>query len=440
MTNKPKVPTIIGVVFLTLGVAIGVFLIQSQQSFRLGASPGSTPKNVRITNISDSSFTVSWITDKKTVGYLKWDTDTNKLDNTSAQKDSVLSNTHSITLNGLEPSSEYFFNIFSDDTQYNNNNLSWNANTGPTMGSTKSINISGNVLTASGSPANDSLVYISLANAVPVSTTTSSEGNWFVNISNARTSDLASFVDIDSENTLLEISVQALSGSATAQIYPRAANPVPPIILGQTHDFRDAVSSDDLTSPDASLDLPADEDSNESGFDLTDDNEKKGTNIVTLENVDSNEVIFTTTPEFFGEGPVGAKLSITIESDPVTETVTVNSLGNWKWSPPEGLEEGEHNVTIAWTDENGFLRKLTKKFIVQAAEGPSFESTPSATPSVAQTPTPTLGPSITPTSTPTPIPTDAPIPESGTPTPTLLLAFMGIASLATSLFFWQKTK
>jgi len=91
---------------------------------------------------------------------------------------------------------------------------------------------------------------------------------------------------------------------------------------------------------------------------------------VTLESLDEDEIITSTEPEFFGEGPPGTTITITIESDPITDQTTISSLGGWNWSPPEGLSEGAHKITITWRDASGILRTLTRTFIVQASEGP----------------------------------------------------------------------
>jgi uncharacterized protein YneF (UPF0154 family) len=54
MNNRKKIPTIIGVLVLVFGLAGGVVLVNKDTIFKLGASPESTPKDVRISNVTDS--------------------------------------------------------------------------------------------------------------------------------------------------------------------------------------------------------------------------------------------------------------------------------------------------------------------------------------------------------------------------------------------------
>ena len=428
---KTKIPTFFGILVLTVGIAMGVLLVQSRQIFKLGASPASAPKNVRVTNIDSSSFTVSWITDKETVGFVTWGKTKDSINTITSQDFNDSTNTHLVNINGLDAISTYYFKINSDGTKYDNNGLPWEVTTGPNIGtSPNDTKLSGSVIDPLGKPSPNTLIYVSPAGSNTLSTITSKNGNWFIQLSPARTPDFSSFANIDENSTLVEISALAGDGNiSTAQIYPVSANPVPPMILGQAHDYRSANLETTTDSPKANLNLPTSTDSPKF--------EVKGTSTqvvqdVTVDSIKDGEVVFTTKPEIFGDGPVGTALTITVHSDPITDSVTVNSSGSWAWSPPVNLEEGEHNLTVSWVDKNGILRKITQSFIVQAAEGPSFESTPPATTKPTATPTPI--PTLTPT------PTSVPQPISGVGTPTVIMAMLGISSLFLSayFFFWEK--
>jgi hypothetical protein len=285
-------------------------------------------------------------------------------------------------------------------------------------------------LTASGEPAENVIVYLTPAGAGPLSVFTSENGSWLLNIALARNQSHSSYASINNQNTLLEISVQAGErGVSSTQVYPQSAKPVPPMTLGQVHDFKNLPPSDTGEIPEAILDLPEDDATESSRFDVEEGGETVQQDTVTLESIDEGEVVTTTEPEFFGEGPAGTTITITVNSNhEITEDVTILSTGNWSWSPPSGLEEGSHTITITWRDVSGVLRTLTITFIVQAAEGPAFESTPSA--STTPTPTPTPSPASTPT--PTATGTPQPLPDSGSLTPTYLLSIMGLGLLLLS--------
>jgi len=451
--NKPgyrkKVPSLLGVLVLIFGVAAGVALIGRQQLFRLGASGDVEPRDVRISNITDSSFTVSWITEKDAVGLISWGT-TTALGQLARQPDGTPKKIHSITLRGLTPSTNYFFVVNSGGVEFDNDSVPWSIQTAPTtaaIGTT--LLASGTILNQNGQPAPNVLVYINGGAISQLSAITSINGTWTIPLSSARTKALTSLASIDPESSILDVFVQGGAlGVATAQVLASNVDPIPNITLGQTYDFRNSTENG-LELPEASVNLPEGDTSEEptgpGGFDVSGEAPEDGAS-VTLESIEEpGEVIFVSNPEFFGQGPEGATLTITVESDPITGTAMVNSSGEWRWSPPEDLPEGTHKITIKWLDAGGVLRSLTRTFVVQAAEGDlGFESTPSGStstptptsspsPTPSPTPTPTLKPTVTPTTSPIPTPTRISIPstESGIPTagsltPTLILATIGL--------------
>lgn len=424
---RTKIPSIIGLVILVFGMAAGVFLVSRDQVFRLGATGDVGPQDLRISNVGDNSFTVSWITDRETIGYVNWG-QTASLGNTESTDLQNRKRVHSVTISGLSPTTTYYFTINSAGKDFDNNAIPWTVTTGPQLQSpVGSMLISGTVVTDKGTPAQNVLVYVNSGGMAQLSTLTSENGSWTIPLSSARDRSLASYANIDPSRTVLDIFVQGgATGVSTAQIHPEQANPAPNIILGESHDFR-SESSTDAALPEARIDLPEGEpedDTDFEGFDLSSETPENTDEVVTLESIkEEGEVVFTESPEFFGEGPAGATVTITVESDPVTDTVTVGNNGLWRWSPPSNLPDGVHRVTISWRDAQGFLRTLTRSFVVQASEGePSFQATPSG--STASTPTPSPTPVPTPTPTPkpisTPTPTAIPTPRptvSASPTP-----------------------
>lgn len=72
MIKKSKIPTILAIVILLAGTFAGVFYLNFRQVFKIGASTSAQPKDVRISNISDNSATISWTTDSQTSDFLSW--------------------------------------------------------------------------------------------------------------------------------------------------------------------------------------------------------------------------------------------------------------------------------------------------------------------------------------------------------------------------------
>ena len=426
-------------IILIAGTFFGVFLLNSKQFFRLGASSDTQPKDVRVSNIDEGGFTISWTTDKAVASFLVWGESASSTD--KVQKEDIQDSkffTHSITLSGLKPATTYYYKINSDSVTFDNNGVPWQAGTGPAIGvNNNSQIVSGTVTNASGSPAQKALVYADIGGYL-LSTTTSGAGNFVIQLGATRTQDLGSYLDINPGQTLIQISVQAPPDRpASAQIYPQSANPMPPLILGKVSDFRSLPANASGGNPNAQLNLPANA-SSESKFNVPSNLQTPAPTTVILDNLTEGETVSTTKPQFMGKGPIGTALTIEIHSqDPITQNVQVGSTGNWSFTPSSDLTPGSHTITVLWKDATGITRSLSRTFVVQAAEIPAFTASQSGS---TASPTPPATPPVSPTPTSTLSATLAPVPVTGSLTPTILLSIMGIAVIAFSFFVWKMSE
>ena len=140
-TNKIKIPTLIGIIVLVIGVTTGVLLISSKQIFRLGAQGANPPKNVRVSNITGDSFTTTWTTQKESVSSLYWGSD--KISITKLEIDEIAGAgfTHSVTVRGLTPQKNYYFIINSGGDEYDNNDIPWQVTTGAQLAQPETPNL-----------------------------------------------------------------------------------------------------------------------------------------------------------------------------------------------------------------------------------------------------------------------------------------------------------
>lgn len=446
MKTVSKIPTVFGVLLLLLGVGAGVFLINKEQIFKLGASPQISPKNVRITSIGSDSFNVSWVTDSNTKAFIKWGETANlgkTLDDTNQS-----TSTHLVTLSGLEAGRNYYFKINSNGSDFDNDGAPWNTQT-LSQAVEDTERVSGSILNTDTSPASNVLIYIDTKDFGTFSTITSANGNWTLNIpSNANTKS-AMLLSIYGDS--------GTNGITTAQVYLENANPVQPLTLGQTYDLRNSSKQQGDGNLNAIISLPTQaSQSAQSRFDQT--VKTTTTNkTVTIKNISEGETVFTNRPQITGEGPKNTTVTITLHSsEAITGTVVVPQSGVWNWTPPSGLSEGEHTITLSWKDSSGILRTLTKTFVVEVnAAEPSFVSTPSgATPVATKTPSPTptatASVSATPMVTPTPKITIKPtatatpatssgLPNAGSSTFTLSLFIFGGLLILGGLFISKKS-
>lgn len=436
---------------LVFGVAGGVVLVNREALFNLGAAGEGTPKDVRVTNITDTAFTVTWMTDKPVAGFVKWGDTSNLGQTTQADVGSKAVRAHTVTIKGLTKNKPYYFSVNSGGQDYKNNGLAWNTSTAASA-PTGAAKISGVVLQTTGAPAEEAIIYVDAPGMTQQSSVSSTQGNWIMSIP----------LKTDPKETLLDIYVQAgVQGIATAQVYLSGANPVTPITLGKTYDLRSVSSGGVGGVPDSLVTLPTDSTkAGSSRFELSAKTVKPSTTVV-IKSTREGERVTTRKPSFFGNGPANTTLTIKLNSTvEITQTVKTKADGSWTFNTPQNLEDGTHTLTISWRNAQGVLQTITRTFVVTvSAAEPAFESTPSgSTPTPAPTVAPTLAPTATPiaslipTATPTLAPTIAPsltprptatseaLPNAGSPLATVMMLSFGASLVLGGLFVSIKAR
>lgn len=451
-------PTLIGVLVAAVGLVAGVVLLRNPLTNLVGASPEETPKQAKITNISDQEFVVTWITDKAVAGFIQYgenDPDLVVSDDRDQNSGSVGSYfTHFVTVKNLKASTNYKFRIGSGKTLYDQQGKLYEVSTGPTLNDPPVADVAyGQVTTGSGDPAGGSIIYAHLPGMVPQAALVKSSGSWVIPLATSRTTDLTSFAPYDKDTDKLELFAQG-GPMGSAQLIVTTANdkPVANIVLGGTGE---AVTTANIT-PAPTIDPNIA--SKFSGSVLAPATEATGAAALTILTPKYAEAVNTSQPEIIGKAPANSTVSIEIHSDQVvTGSVIADKSGNWSYTVPAGLSPGEHTITIS-TIVNGVVKKVTRSFVVQAAgesNTPAFSATASgtlATPTPTKKPvvttTPTIVPSITLTVTPTRVITPTPtkmvqisypstesgVPQSGNLTPTFILAILGIGLIGAGLF------
>jgi hypothetical protein len=446
------IPTILGILLTIAGLVAGVWLLREPLRTLVGASAEETPQEVRITNVSDTSFVVSWITSKSTSGFIQYDetgrepqlTVSDDRDQQQGQIGSYF--THYVTVRGLKAATNYAFRIGSGRNLYDQQEQLYAVTTGPTLANPPTADVAyGQVDTQSGEPAEGALVYVSLPGVVPQATLVRSSGSWVVPLSTARTSDLTSYAAYDRQSSQLSILVQgATLGTSTVQVTTDQDSPVATIVLGEESlDTANLITNTNL--PNAIVPTPTpnvvDAQSKFSTQGLGSSTPATTTGELVLLTPASGEKVNTSTPIITGTAPKNAKVTIEINSEnKIVTEVRADANGEFEYTVPEGLEPGTHTVTIS-TLVNGVLKKITKSFVVEAA-GESVAPVKTATPSgqILTTPTPTPKATIKPTATPrVTIPsTESGVPASGELTPTLLLLILGTALVFAGAFSYRK--
>lgn len=443
------IPTLLGILVSVIGLGAGVWFLRNPIKSAVFASVEETPSQIRVTNITDTSFAISWLTQKSTSGYLQYSQNSNLdlvVSDDRDQEGGTVANyfTHFITVRGLKPATTYNFRLGSGARQYDQDGKPYQVTTGQILGSPPQADVAyGQALTPNGEPADGSIVYLSLPGVVPQAALVKSSGSWVIPISTSRSSDLTSFAAYDPINAQVQLEVTSGSmGQSSVTTTTAQVHPVPDITLGQTYNY--------LASTTASP-IPTDAAASASGSSrfsaATLQPATESPVVLTLLSPKMNEQLNSDQPQIIGRGPANSDITITIHSDEaITATAKTNALGEFSYTVPSDLSPGVHTITIS-TLVNGVLKQVQRSFTVLAAEDsqvPAFTATPSATltpsPSPSPSPTPTLSPSPTPAVSPrVSLPsTESGVPTSGNLTPTLVLLILGAGLILSGLVVYRK--
>jgi len=454
MLKEKRIPTILGLLLLVGGVITGVFLTNRQTGFVSKASSSCQPKNPQITNITNNSASISFVTESSCLSSISINNQI--IENGTVISTDQKSKIHYFDVNNLTATTNYVFSFIIDGKTYYDEILYQFKTADNPSGPIPSSNLAwGRVFfipdlkaaTQELKAANKVIVFLNIPGSTPLSAVVTSSGNWNVSLANSfNETKTGRFTT--TENNTEEIIVIDQNNQAT-QITGNTSNnnPVPDIILGQNQ-FSAATIIYDTETDTGSLSS------------ITPASESKNLDIL---NPKESESISTQKPDFFGTSPGNSTIKIEIHSATVYKgEVISNSDGSWNWSPSSNLEPGEHTIT-ATTIVDGVEKIITRNFTVLATDsGLSYTASSSAITSTPTfTPTPTTAVSL-PISTPT-IPISTPtlsisttlaistptittstpstssgIPKTGGLFPTILLLLISSSFVAFSFFSFKK--
>jgi hypothetical protein len=425
-----KIPNLFAIMLLVVGIFGISFLSSRGIIFEGRANAGAQPKNVRTSNITDTSVTVSYITDSAVTGSISYGTSQElgsvMLDDRDKQTGIPSNHTiHYITITGLTANTQYSFAILSDGAEFRDIESLYVITTAQTADAIRTGTfppMQGKITRNDGGSPAESVVYITGENMQTLSALGLPDGRYTLPIDSARTKSLDAFATLQATD-VLELLALTSTEQATAKLTPLQDGNVPMMSLANTYDFTSG-STEPIAQASESAELifptfPA--------IEIED-------TTISITAPEANAGLTDDRPTFRGNALPNEEIEITVESDPITETITADRSGRWQFRPSSELEPGEHTVTIKTKNEAGILTTIKQSFTVYA-EGSSFTDisvtptqavspTPTATltppPTSTQTPTPTVE-ATTPTATPTDTQVGIPTPTAtGTPTPTFI--------------------
>lgn len=439
-----QIPTLVGLIVLVVGMGFGItYLAIGPGVLAPRATPQTTPKSIKLTNVTDTSFTVSFLTDESTAGFIKYGMAADKLSSQASDDRDQLSGSvskytlHHITLRGLQAGTTYYYSLGTgSNASFDNNGQPFTVTTAKRGGTPSAAKTAyGTVNTASGTPAEGSIVYISIAGVGGQSSLVKNSGTWAIPLSNARTADGASYADI-TDATQMTVMVQGPSAGQTAELTVTVADsqPVTTIALGENGTAAKtmaATSPSPLASASPSPSAPA-------GIELSETSvggsststssamnalnnllgsgaasgsavgsssaQASGSAVVVDLTETTTQTVLTSQPTIVGEAAPNVKVKIRVHSENEYEfDIVADGSGGFTLDLAKlqaQLEPGEHTVEYEYIDpatgrtvtktETFFVASPTGSQIALASTSPTPK--PSSSPKAASSSSTTSGP------------------------------------------------
>lgn len=449
-----RIPTLLGIFLLAIGIATVTWLINSGTFFETRATPTYTPQQIRISNLSDTSFTVSYTTAEPVLGTLRVGTtpegDGVALDDRDQQSGTPQAySVHHITVKNLEPQTTYYFSILSADTVFLDGDTAFNVETlSPvTTQPSQQQPIVGKIALSDGSTNENVLIYLVSDDTQVLSVLPKQDGSFILPLNAVRTKNNVTYATFTPQ-TIIKLFATSGATASNVTVLTSQINPVPQITLGNNFDFTlneaPLNASPSATSPTDTESFPS--------FSATEVNEDEPR----IETPIEDEAFSDQQPSFGGTALPGEDVEILIQSNhEIQTTIQANNDGTWSYRPDTKLEPGEHTITVKTRTSEGIIKTIQRQFTV-FAEGSQFiepsvsPQAPTPTISIAAdptiTPTPTIEPTATPTATPTlafsPAPSTTIVPPPGDPGSSALqiLGIMASITIGGGIFIFFMTK
>jgi purple acid phosphatase-like protein len=418
---QKKIPTVLGLIILIGALVAGLlFFGDGTGVFAPRATPETTPATIRLTNVKENSFTVTFYTNEATAGFIKYGKEQGKLNSQSSDDRDQLSGTvgeyqlHHITIRGLEPDTEYFYVLGTGSrAELDNEGLPFSIKTAgkPISSAPNALTIYGSVANQSGTPAEGGIVYVSAADTGEMSSLIKSSGSWAIPLSQARTQDGNDYANLSVEDNI-SLLIQGLSLEDRLQLQTTVAEAQPvselifgteainqteietvgvdeePETLSESSEIGAVESSDSADVSVQETDPLADEETEEESSSISGQlqdllaeaeplpQESSASTELLIGELkettgDAAVIVYTTqAPIIKGKVEPNVEVKIEVHSDSqYEETVTADENGEFELdlaALQATLEPGEHTVTYSYVDpDTGEEVIKTETFIVE---------------------------------------------------------------------------
>ena len=423
MKHEKTIPTLIGITILSISLVLGLIATNGNPlSFLSKASGDCTPNNLKTTNINHYSLVISLTTPSNCLVNLNF--------NKQAISDNVKTSStiHYFEISNLSENTEYSYDVISAGKTYKNNAYKAKTAKKPSAITPISRLAWGKVYYSNQQAAVNSLVYLTIPNAAPISSLVTENGYWYISLATSFNKNLDNwFQPVDNVVESIEVLAPNLTRTTVAGNTSRN-NPVPDIIIGQNQS----------TPPPTSKPL---------NNDLANVTQVPAQKTFSITSPKESETINTRRPDVFGNASANSIIILNIGQ--IKDSVQTAADGIWHWYPQTDLSVGLNQLKASLNSET-----LTRNFII-SSDASSLAYTASSSAQIVSptiTPIPTTGltatktPSIVPTTKPSTIPTiraAKPSTSSGVPTtgialPTIICLMIAFGLIGSSVILTKK--
>ncbi|HRT39880.1 MAG TPA: hypothetical protein P5299_00760 [Candidatus Woesebacteria bacterium] len=405
MKKEKTIPTLVGLAILAVSLIVGLLLTNDTRIFSSRASSDCSPKDLKITNISHYSATVSLTTNTECSVNLSL--------NGRIMADTLIQpdKTHYFELTNLNPNTDYTFDVISGGKSYKSDNYKIKTAVKPQSTTPTSRLAWGKVFYQDLRPAANSIVYLSIPSAAPLSGLVTNNGYWYISLATSFNKNLTDwFKLVDGVDETIEVLAPDLSRTIVSGNTSKN-NPVPDIIIGQNVGL--GGSFEQVTQ------VPL----------------QKSLSVISPKEA---EIITVRRPDIFGNAASHAIVVVNLGD--IKDSVQAGSDGSWHWYPQVDLPPGSNQLKVVAGEET-----VVRNFIISVDSGslaftasesarlisPTSTPIPSTitsvfTPTPTQIATPTVTPSTSPRPTSTPaVRTAKPATDGGVPATGVILPTIG---------------
>lgn len=180
-SNEIRIPTLLALSILIIGLGTGVILVSQKQLFKSQAGPTQEPKNITVANLTGSSISIIWQTNKAITGFIQAGLTSSLGQTFLDDRDLNTPNPyklHFVTLSNLKPQTTYYYKIISGEGDPHGKLLTFT--TSLELPQSQEKPLIGRVLDNKLQPINEALVTLEVKGAQKVATITKISGNFIL--------------------------------------------------------------------------------------------------------------------------------------------------------------------------------------------------------------------------------------------------------------------